>query len=116
MILKFWGRLYNISNDWKKIYLEDNYMYFEFAVTTNVKDVGGEIYSIPYNIAIDLDPNDEELDYNVKYILSGKAYDKVMDNLLGKVEYYDLDADYQQILKDSFDEYKKKLEEYEDKE
>ena len=127
MILKFWGKLYNISNDWKKIYLMDDYLYISFPYVINGKDVEGESYSEPYELGIDLDPNEDSYDIarthkdwdhkdarQLMYRIAGKAYDKVIEKLLDKTEYYDLDADYQQILKDAEDELVKEYEEYDE--
>lgn len=126
MILKFWGRYYNLDG-WKKIYLDDYYMYLEFGIMSNGKDVEGEPYSEPYEIVIDLDPNDDAMcitrnhkdwdhkdERQLRYRITGKAYDKVMEKLLDKVEYYDLDADYQEILKEAEAELVKEYEEYEE--
>ena len=41
MILKFWGRLYNISNDWKKIYLDSEYLNISFPYVINGEDGEG---------------------------------------------------------------------------
>ena len=125
MILKFWGKLYNITNDWKKIYLEDYYLYITFPYVINEEDVEGRSYSEPYELAIDLDPNEDSHDIARKheywdhkdarqlmYRISGKAYDKIIEKLLDKTEYYDLDADYDQILKDAEAELVKEYEEY----
>ena len=127
MILKFWGRLYNISNDWKKIYLMDYYLYISFPYVINGEDGEGVHYSEPYELAIDLDPNEDSHDIarkhkdwdhkderQLRYRITGKAYDKVIEKLLDKTEYYDLDADYEQILKDAEAELVKEYEEYEE--
>lgn len=127
MILKFWGRLYNISNDWKKVYLEDNYLYISFPYVINGEDGEGVSYSEPYELIIDLDPNDDAMyitrehkdwdhkdERQLRYRITGKAYDKVIEKLLDKTEYYDLDADYEQILKDAEAELVKEYEEYEE--
>ena len=127
MILKFWGKLYNISNDWKKIYLDDDYLYISFPYVINGEDVEGVHYSEPYELTIDLDPNEdshdiarEHKDWDQKdarqlmYRITGKAYDKVIEKLLDKTEYYDLDADYSQILKDAEAELVKEYEEYDE--
>lgn len=127
MILKFWGKLYNISNDWKKIYLVDYYLYISFPYVINGEDVEGVHYSEPYELAIDLDPNEDSHDIAGKhkdwdhkdarqlmYRIASKAYDKVIEKLLDKTEYYDLDADYSQILKDSEAELVKEYEEYDE--
>ena len=111
MILKFWGILYNLEG-WKKIY-------FEYA--------DGTLYSEPNEICVDLDPNDdatyiarkhEDWDHKDErqlwYRITSKAYNKIIDKLLDKTEYYDLDADYQQILKDAEDELVKEFEEYDE--
>lgn len=127
MILKFWGKLYNISNDWKKIYLDSDYLYISFPYVINGEDVEGEHYSESYELSIDLDPNEDSHDIARKhedwdhkdtrqlmYRITGKAYDKVIEKLLDKTEYYDLDADYEQILKDAEDELVKEFEEYDE--
>lgn len=125
MILKFWGRLYNISNNWKKIYLENEYLYISFPYVINGEDAEGYHYSELYELVIDLDPNDDSQDIarthkewdhkdtrQLMYRITGKAYDKVIDKLLDNTEYYDLDADYPQILRDAEDELVKEYEEY----
>ena len=61
MILKFWGRLYNLDG-WKKIYLDDDYLYISFPYVINGEDVEGVRYSEPYELAIDLDPNEDSHD------------------------------------------------------
>ena len=127
MILKFWGRLYNISNDWKKIYLDSEYLNISFPYVINGEDGEGVSYSEPYELDIDLDPNEDSNDIARKhedwdhkdarqlmYRITSKAYDKVIEKLLDKTEYYDLDADYQQILKDAEDELVKEFEEYDE--
>ena len=127
MILKFWGNLYNISNDWKKIYLDDDYLYISFPYVINGEDVEGVHYSEPYELTIDLDPNEDSHDIarehkdwdhkdarQLMYRITSKAYDKVIEKLLDKTEYYDLDADYSQILKDAEAELVKEYEEYDE--
>lgn len=126
MILKFWGRLYNLEG-WKKIYLEDYYLYISFPYVINGEDVEGVHYSEPYELVIDLDPNEDSHDIarehkdwdhkdtrRLMYRIAGKAYDKVIEKLLDKTEYYDLDADYSQILKDAESELVKEYEEYDE--
>ena len=126
MILKFWGRLYNLDG-WKKIYLDDDYLYISFPYVINGEDVEGVRYSEPYELAIDLDPNEDSHDIarehkdcdhkdarRLMYRIASKSYDKVIEKLLDKTEYYDLDADYSQILKDAEAELVKEYEEYDE--
>lgn len=126
MILKFWGRLYNLDG-WKKIYLDDDYLYISFPYVINGEDVEGVRYSEPYELAIDLDPNEDSHDIarehkdwdrkdarQLMYRIASKSYDKVIEKLLDKTEYYDLDADYSQILKDAEAELVKEYEEYDE--
>lgn len=126
MILKFWGRLYNLEG-WKKIYLDADYLYISFPYVINGEDVEGVHYSEPYELVIDLDPNEDSYDIarehkdwdhkdarQLMYRIAGKAYDKVIEKLLDKTEYYDLDADYSQILKDAEAELVKEYEEYDE--
>lgn len=126
MILKFWGRLYNLDG-WKKIYLDDDYLYISFPYVINGEDVEGVRYSEPYELTIDLDPNEDSHNIarehkgwdhkdarQLMYRITSKAYDKVIEKLLDKTEYYDLDADYSQILKDAESELVKEYEEYDE--
>jgi len=84
-------------------------------------------YSELYELAIDLDPNEDSHDIarehkdwdhkdarQLMYRIAGKSYDKVIEKLLDKTEYYDLDADYSQILKDAEAELVKEYEEYDE--
>ena len=126
MILKFWGRLYNLDG-WKKIYLDADYLYISFPYVINGEDVEGVHYSEPYELVIDLDPNEDSRDIarehkdwdhkdarQLMYRIASKSYDKVIEKLLDKTEYYDLDADYSQILKDAEAELVKEYEEYDE--
>ena len=93
----------------------------------NGEDVEGVRYSELYELAIDLDPNEDSHDIarehkdwdhkdarQLMYRITSKAYDKVIEKLLDKTEYYDLDADYSQILKDAESELVKEYEEYDE--
>ncbi len=117
MILKFWSNLYNLDG-WKNIQnvFGDIIITFPFAV-------GSEAFTI----YIDSDPN-EDINYIVnkhedwdhkdgrqlKCIIGGKLYDKIINAIIEKVEYYDLDADYKGIVEESEAELVKEYEEYDE--
>ena len=104
MILKFWGRLYNISNDWKKIYLDSEYLYISFPYVINGEDGEGGSYSEPYELSIDLDPNEdshdiarEHKDYDhkdirqVRYRADDIIYNMIISEIIRDTQLIDLD-------------------------